>query len=145
MADILLYISWGLIALGSIFVVIGAIGIYRLPDVFTRLHATGVIDITGATFLFLGMALQSTSIIVTFKLFALFGLLFFTSPVATHALAQAALADGVKPVAETIGETSELHDAAMYDNKKNETKDGNLIDSPVSETNQASSDETGKP
>lgn len=90
-------ISWILIGIGSFFVLIGGIGLIRMPDVFTRMHAAGIKDTMGAGFLLAGMAVQSGFTIVTLKLFLLFLLFLFTSPVVCHALAQAALADGVKP------------------------------------------------
>ncbi|MEM7620276.1 MAG: monovalent cation/H(+) antiporter subunit G [Pseudomonadota bacterium] len=104
MTEILLYLSWVLIAVGSFFIVIGAFGIFRLPDVFTRIHAAGVIDTVGAAFLLTGLGLNVEFGLVTVKLLMIFLLFFFSSPVATHALAQAALADGIHPVAEDLRE-----------------------------------------
>lgn len=99
-SDLLTYVSWIFLGIGSFFVLAGSIGLYRMPDLFTRIHAAGVIDTMGATFLLAGMALQAGFSLVTAKLAFVFILLFFTSPVATHALAQAALADGVKPLSQ---------------------------------------------
>jgi len=48
-------ISWVLIALGSFFLVSGAIGLIRMPDVYTRMHAASVIDTLGAMLLILGL------------------------------------------------------------------------------------------
>ena len=45
---ILNLISAGLLAAGSIFVLIGAFGLIRLPDFYTRLHAAGITDTLGA-------------------------------------------------------------------------------------------------
>ena len=90
--------SWGLILLGSFFTVVGALGLVRMPDVFTRMHATSVTETLGVGFLILGMGLQAGFSLVTLKLFFLLALFFFTAPVVTHALAQACMHDGVKPV-----------------------------------------------
>ncbi|MGI9387544.1 MAG: monovalent cation/H(+) antiporter subunit G [Methyloligellaceae bacterium] len=96
--DILLqWLSYGLIATGSFVVVVGALGLIRMPDVFTRMHAAGMIDTMGATLLFVGMGLTAGLSLVTLKLFVLWLLFFFTSPAASHALARAALYAGVKP------------------------------------------------
>ena len=46
---ILNLISAGLLAAGSIFVIIGAFGLIRLPDFYTRLHAAGITDTLGAS------------------------------------------------------------------------------------------------
>ena len=97
-------LSWLLILGGGGFVVVGAIGVIRMPDFFTRQHAAGVTDTLGAGLLLLGLALQGGLTLVTAKL-ALIGIfLFFTSPTSSHALAQAALSSGVKPLlADDVG------------------------------------------
>ena len=89
--------SFSLIIIGSCFLVIGAIGLWRMPDVFTRMHAASVIDTVGAGFLLLGLALQAGISLVTLKLGFVFLLLFFFGPVAAHALVQAALHQGLMP------------------------------------------------
>jgi len=90
--------SWALILVGGAFCIIGAIGLLRMPDFFTRMHAASIVDTLGAAFILLGLMLQAGVSLVTVKLIAIGLLLFFTSPVSTHALARAALARGVEPV-----------------------------------------------
>ncbi len=90
-------LSWISIAIGAFFVLIGGIGIWRMPDLFTRIHPAGITDTAGAGFLLLGLLLQSGDWLVSVKLVLIFVFLLFTSPVATHALAHAALLDGLKP------------------------------------------------
>lgn len=90
--------SWALIVIGSAFCVIGATGLLRMPDFFTRMHAASVVDTLGAAFILLGLMLQAGLSLVTLKLLAIGVLLFLTSPVSTHALARAALARGVEPL-----------------------------------------------
>ena len=90
--------SWALILLGSFFTVSGALGLVRMPEVFTRMHAASVIDTLGVGFLILGMCLQSGFSLVTLKLLFLLLLFFFTAPVVTHALAQACLHEGIEPL-----------------------------------------------
>ena len=91
-------VSWVLILLGSFFAVVGGIGLVRMPDVYTRMHAASVTDTLGAGFLILGMMLQAGFSLVTLKLAFIFGLFFFFAPVVTHALAQAALHEEVEPM-----------------------------------------------
>ena len=69
----------------------------RFPDFFTRQHAAGITDTGGAGFLLAGLMLQGGLTIVTVKLVLILVFIFFTSPTATHALAQAALSSGIKP------------------------------------------------
>jgi multicomponent Na+:H+ antiporter subunit G len=92
-------LSWALILLGSFFVVAGALGLVRMPNLFTRMHAVSVIDTTGVGFLVLGMMLQAGLGLVTLKLLFILVLFFFAGPVVTHALAQAALHEKIDPEA----------------------------------------------
>ena len=89
--------SWALILAGSFFIMAGAIGMLRLPDVYTRMHSASVIDTMGAGFLFAGLMLQAGFSQVTLKLLFILLLFFFTGPVITHALAQAAMIAKIKP------------------------------------------------
>lgn len=91
-------LSWILILAGSAFVVIGALGLVRMPDFYTRMHAASVTDTLGAGLLLGGLMLQAGLSLVTVKLGLLLALFFFTGPVVTHALAQAALHEGVDPL-----------------------------------------------
>ena len=90
--------SWVLILLGSFFTVVGAFGLVRMPEVFTRMHAASVTDTLGVGFLILGMGLQAGLSLVTLKLVFLLALFVFTGPVVTHALAQACLHEGIEPL-----------------------------------------------
>jgi multicomponent Na+:H+ antiporter subunit G len=89
--------SWVLILTGSGFILAGALGILRFPDVFTRAHAASVIETVGAGSLFAGLMLQAGFTQATLKLIFILLLFFFTGPVITHALAQAAVHAGLKP------------------------------------------------
>lgn len=89
--------SGALIAAGSFFILVGAIGLVRMPDVYTRAHATSVIDTVGAGFLILGLMLQAGLTLVTLKLLFILAISFFTLPVVSHALARAALHENVAP------------------------------------------------
>jgi multicomponent Na+:H+ antiporter subunit G len=91
-------LSWALLGAGGLFCLIGAVGLLRMPDLFTRMHAASVTDTLGAGLVLAGLALQAGLTLVLFKLVAIGLLLLFTSPAATHALAKAALARGVTPL-----------------------------------------------
>ena len=90
--------SWLLIVAGSFFTVVGALGLLRMPDVFTRMHAASVTDTLGVGFLILGMIMQAGFSLVTLKLLILMALFFFIAPVVPHALARACLHEGVEPL-----------------------------------------------
>ena len=70
---------------GLFFSAVGVIGVIRLPDVLTRLHASGKVAILGLFGLLLGAALLMPSSALRLLTLGLFVLL--TSPVATHAIA----------------------------------------------------------
>ena len=90
--------QWCLILAGSFFLLVGAFGMARMPDVFTRMHSASVSDTLGAGFLILGMALESGFSLVTVKLAIILILFVLTGPLATHALSRAALVVGVQPL-----------------------------------------------
>ena len=98
MADtLILAVTWIFILAGSFFYLIGAIGLIRMPDVFTRMHATSVSDTLGAGLLVAGMMIQAGWGLVSAKLLIILAILIFTGPVATHALARAAKWGGMSP------------------------------------------------
>jgi len=90
-------LSWILLLAGTAFCVIGAVGLLRMPDFFTRMHAASVTDTLGAGLILAGLMLQAGFTLVTVKLVTIALLIFFTSPTATHALAKAAIARGIGP------------------------------------------------
>jgi multicomponent Na+:H+ antiporter subunit G len=92
METILDLLSWVLMAGGLFFMIVGTVGILRMPDILTRLHPAGMTDTMGAGFLLLGMALQTSDWMVLVRLMFVYGFLIFTAPIASHALARAALA-----------------------------------------------------
>ena len=98
MSEVLNVISWLSLAIGGIFCVIGAIGLLRMPDFFTRMHAASVIETLGAGLILFGLIIQAGWTLIAVKLVMLFLLIFFASPTASHALAMAALAKGMKPL-----------------------------------------------
>lgn len=89
--------SWACLAAGGLFCVIGALGLIRMPDFYTRMHAASVTDTLGAGLTLLGLILQAGLTLVSAKLVIIGMLIFFTSPTATHALARAAFVRGVQP------------------------------------------------
>ena len=91
-------LSWVLFVVGGFAVIVGAVGIVRFPDFYTRLHAAGMTDTAGAELILFGMMLQAPNWLVVAKLGFIGFFLFMTSPVATHAIAHAAWVVGMKPM-----------------------------------------------
>ncbi len=90
-------LSWVLLVAGGFFCVVGAIGMLRMPDFYTRMHAASVTETLGAGFILAGLVLQAGFTLVAAKLAMIGLLILFVSPTATHALARAALARGLAP------------------------------------------------
>lgn len=91
-------LSWLLLLSGCACLLISAIGLIRMPDLFTRMHAAGIGDTLGAILVLAGLMLQAGLSITLIKLVLTLFFLLFTSPTACHALARAALAGGQKPL-----------------------------------------------
>lgn len=82
---------------GGFFCVVGGIGLLRMPDFYTRMHAASVAETLGAGLILLGLMFQAGLTLVAVKLAMVGLLIFFASPTATHALARAALLRGLVP------------------------------------------------
>ncbi len=89
--------SWAFILAGSFFSIVGAVGIVRFPDFWSRLHAASISESAGMILLIVGMCLQAGFTLVTVKLLIIGIFLFITGPTATHAVANAALTTGLRP------------------------------------------------
>lgn len=85
-------------AAGLFFVLAGTIGVLRLPDFYTRLHAAGMTDTLGAELILFALIFQSDNLQMVLKLLLVAFFLFVTSPTATHAVAHAAYRAGLKPL-----------------------------------------------
>lgn len=92
-----------LLSLGLFFFLAGTVGILRLPDFYSRLHAAGKCDSLAAVLMIIGIALYNLqpftfgALLVSAKLLLIAIFVFITSPTATHAITEAALVLGVKP------------------------------------------------
>jgi multicomponent Na+:H+ antiporter subunit G len=95
-------LSWACIVAGSVFAVIGGVGLLRLPDVYARMHGGGITDTLGAGLILIGLMFQSGLSLTTGKLVMVLLFLLITSPTATHAVARSALSAKIEP--EVVGE-----------------------------------------
>lgn len=96
-------IDWAggtLVTIGALFGVVGAVGVLRFPDLFSRMHAASVTDTLCALLVLGGLALMAGFTLALAKLFLILVFLWFTTPTATHALAKAARHGGVEPQVE---------------------------------------------
>jgi multicomponent Na+:H+ antiporter subunit G len=91
-------VSWLSILAGGLFIVAGAVGVLRLPDLYTRMHAASLTDTMGAALILLGLMVQEGATLISVKLALIAVFLFFTSPTSSFALAHAGMTSGVRPV-----------------------------------------------
>ena len=111
------------IVCGVVALLIGTLGLLRLPDVYCRIHAVGMIDTAGASFIILGMIIHEGFTLVSVKLVLIGVFLFFTSPIATHAVAQVAYKSGVVPVGRNLARVADTKNLrSSSETKKRATK-----------------------
>lgn len=92
-------ISWlagVLLLLGALFMLIGAIGIFRFPDFYTRMHAATKATSLGMGLMLAGVAAHFAGWVVLVKAFLVMLFIFLTTPVAAHAISRAAHRQGVE-------------------------------------------------
>ena len=89
-------ISWICLVSGALCCVVGGVGLLRMPDVYTRNHASGINDTLGAGLILVGLMCQSGLTLVTVKLAMVLLFMLLIGPIVSHALLKAAYAHGVK-------------------------------------------------
>jgi multicomponent Na+:H+ antiporter subunit G len=95
-------IEYVFIFIGCLIMVLGAAGVIRVPDVYTRLHASTKCDTGGAISILLGVAFSLGLTLTSLKVLSVLFLIFLLNPVASHALARASHKYGIKPCKLTV-------------------------------------------
>lgn len=94
-------IDWlsGLLLLsGGALCITGGIGLLRMPDFFSRVHAAGVTETLAAPLLLFGLMLQMDWSLDMVKVVMILVFVLATNPTASHAMAKAALHGGLRPL-----------------------------------------------
>lgn len=88
MVDVAIYVGCALLLLGAIFSLIAAIGVLRLPDLYTRMHAASKAGAVGGGLILLAVASMCFDVGVALR--AIIGLVFLllTTPIGAHLLAR---------------------------------------------------------
>ncbi len=86
-----------LLLLGLLFILLGVVGILRLPDFYTRLHAMGKCDTLGVALVLIALALYTGLTLSSAKLLLIAVFIGIANPTATHALGRAAIKAGLTP------------------------------------------------
>jgi multicomponent Na+:H+ antiporter subunit G len=102
-----------LLAAGFFFILSGAIGVVRLPDFYTRLHAMGKCDTLGVALMTLGLALLEGFTMNAMKMVLILVFVFLANPTATHALGRAAHRAGLPPWREGGASSGGRSDTAL--------------------------------
>jgi multicomponent Na+:H+ antiporter subunit G len=90
-------VGYGVILVGLFVMLIGSLGIIRLPDFFARTHAASMVDTVGIGIVFIGIAIIQGFHYNSIKVLIAGAFLMLTNPVAAHALARAAYLAGQRP------------------------------------------------
>lgn len=86
------------IVLGILFILMGSIGIIRLPDFYSRSHASSKSDTLGIMFVIGGLMIYEGFSQSSLKLLFIILFIWLSNPIGSHALAKAALKKGIKPI-----------------------------------------------
>lgn len=97
LVEIMQYTAGLLIIVGSLFGLLAAIGVLRLPDLYTRMHAASKAGTLGAGLMLAGIAVVAFDSGVILRAIAGFVFLLLTAPVSAHLLARAAYLSGYRP------------------------------------------------
>lgn len=97
MTDVLSWVGVALVAIGLFFSGVAVLGLLRMPDVYTRAHATSKTDTLGTILTLTGVALTFDGGVPRVKLVFLAIFLLITNPTATHAITRAAYDQGIEP------------------------------------------------
>lgn len=73
---------------GAFFILVSAIGLFRFPDLYTRMHATTKATSFGLLLITVGTALYFNYNIVWMKAILVIIFIYLTAPLASHSIAQ---------------------------------------------------------
>ena len=90
-------ISIILIIGGIFFLTVSSVGIVRLPDFYSRIHAIGKSETLGAILMLCGLAVYNGFEVESLKLVVIAVFIALANPTATHAISRAAFRSGLQP------------------------------------------------
>jgi len=114
------WIASALLLLGALIGLVGAIGVLRLPDSYTRMHAASKAGALGAVLVLAGVAAASEGAVSLEALFAI-AVLLATTPLAAHAVSRAAYRTGILPHTGPLGDA--MADDAMRQSPASDQND----------------------
>jgi len=90
-------VAYLFMAIGVFFSLTSVLGIIRLPDVYTRIHAGTKALTGGALFVLAGGAILAPSWQASAKFVLIIVFFLITNPLSSHAIARACYRHGIKP------------------------------------------------
>lgn len=102
MESLMAVVAGILVIIGSTFSLLAAVGIIRLPDVYTRMHAASKAGTVGSGLLLITLGLYSLDGATLSRSLAGFVFLLLTAPISAHLLARAAYAAGYRMTEITV-------------------------------------------
>ncbi len=91
------YVAYSLMIAGAVLLLVGAVGLLRLPDFYSRTHAATKPDTLGLVLILLGLAIYDGMTLTTLKMLVIILFVFIANPTSSHALGRAALLGGLVP------------------------------------------------
>ena len=95
---VLEFLTYFVMSIGCIVMIFAALGLYRFPDIYMRLHSSTKVNTGGAMTILLGLVLRSGISTFSAKILVLIILLFILTPVISHAIARSAHLQGKTPM-----------------------------------------------
>lgn len=99
--DVVLIVTGVIMLIGAAFAVIAAIGLIRLPDIYTRTHAASKAGTLGSGLMLLALAVFSQELDVVTRAIAAIVFFLLTAPISSHLLARSAYLVGYRPEPST--------------------------------------------
>lgn len=98
MTAVMEFVSGAFLLLGGVLCITGGVGLLRMPDFFSRVHASGVTETLASPLLLIGLMLQMDWSLDMIKVVMILLLVLATNPTATHAMSKATLHGGQRPL-----------------------------------------------
>lgn len=82
---------------GFFFMVVASVGVLRLPDFYSRMHASGKSETLGIILAFTGLAIYEGFTVTSVKFLIIAFFVSFANPIGTHIITREAYKSGLKP------------------------------------------------
>jgi multicomponent Na+:H+ antiporter subunit G len=115
---------WILLGSGVAFSALAALGILRMPDVYTRMQASSKAGTLGCTLILAGVAVAYDEPAVTARVMLIIFFVLLTGPVAAHVVSRSAYRSGTKPAPKIeIDELEQVRGRAAFEAREEEKID----------------------